>query len=121
VADCDTFHYLVVAKITDTLAVSKRAARKKIVVQRFNLKKLNEGAVKEQYQIAIRNKFAALENLEHNGTSIGHGKVLEKTSNFRLKRVSVTVNRSSTNRGFISNVQGCLMEDSRPNYSGCRT
>jgi uncharacterized protein YwgA len=31
--------------------------------QRFNLRKLNEPEVREQYQIEIRNRFAALENL----------------------------------------------------------
>ena len=31
--------------------------------QRFNLRKLNEPEVKEQYQIEITNRFAALENL----------------------------------------------------------
>jgi hypothetical protein len=35
--------------------------------ERFNVKKLNEGDVKEQYQVTIRNKFAALENLEDSG------------------------------------------------------
>jgi hypothetical protein len=34
---------------------------------RFNVKKLNDGDVKEQYQVTIRNKCAALENLEDNG------------------------------------------------------
>jgi hypothetical protein len=34
---------------------------------RFNVKKLNEGDFKEQYQVTIRNKFAALENLEDSG------------------------------------------------------
>jgi hypothetical protein len=32
-------------------------------MERFNVKELNEGDVKEQYQIIIRNKSAALENL----------------------------------------------------------
>jgi 50S ribosomal subunit-associated GTPase HflX len=36
-------------------------------VERFNLKQLNEEEVKEQYQIMIKNKFAALENLDDNG------------------------------------------------------
>jgi hypothetical protein len=36
-------------------------------MDRFNLKKLNEGEVKEQYQATIKNKFSALENLEDNG------------------------------------------------------
>jgi len=31
--------------------------------QRFNLRKLNETGVREQYQIEITNRFAALENL----------------------------------------------------------
>jgi hypothetical protein len=57
---------LVAAKVGDTLAVSKRAAQK-IDMERFNVKKLNVGNVKEQYQVMIRNKFAALENLEDSG------------------------------------------------------
>jgi hypothetical protein len=32
---------------------------------------LNEGDVKEQYQVTIRNKFTALENLEDSGDIIG--------------------------------------------------
>jgi endonuclease/exonuclease/phosphatase family metal-dependent hydrolase len=61
-ADCDTDHYLVVAKVRERLAVSKRAAQKVDTV-RFNVMKLNEGDVKKQYQVTIRNKFVALENL----------------------------------------------------------
>jgi hypothetical protein len=36
-------------------------------MDRFNLKKLNEGKVKERYQVTIKNRFSALENLEDNG------------------------------------------------------
>jgi hypothetical protein len=36
-------------------------------VERFNLKQLNEEEVKEQYQVTIKNKFAALENFDDNG------------------------------------------------------
>jgi hypothetical protein len=57
---------LVVAKVRERLALSKRAAQK-VDTERFNVKKLNEGDVKEQYQVTIRNKFAALEKLEDNG------------------------------------------------------
>jgi glycine betaine/choline ABC-type transport system substrate-binding protein len=57
---------LVVAKVRERLATSKRAAQK-IDMEKFNVKKLNEGAVKDQYQVTIRNKFAALENLEDSG------------------------------------------------------
>jgi glycine betaine/choline ABC-type transport system substrate-binding protein len=36
-------------------------------MEKFNLKKLNDGNVNEQYQVTIRNKFAAQENLENSG------------------------------------------------------
>jgi hypothetical protein len=36
-------------------------------IDRFNLNKLNEGEVKEQYQVTIKNRFSALENSEDNG------------------------------------------------------
>jgi hypothetical protein len=38
-ADCDTDHYLVVAKVRERLAVSKRGAQK-MDMERFNVKKL---------------------------------------------------------------------------------
>jgi len=55
--DCDTDHYLVVAKV-----VSKPAAQR-FDGERFNLRKLNELEFRKQYQIEITNRFAALENL----------------------------------------------------------
>ena len=61
-ADCDTDHYLVVAKLRERLAVRKQAAQK-FDGDRFNLRKLNELEVKKKYQIEITNRFAALENL----------------------------------------------------------
>jgi len=54
--------HLVVAKVSDRLAVSKQAAYK-FDGERFNLRKLNELKVRKQYQIEITNRFAALENL----------------------------------------------------------
>jgi hypothetical protein len=51
-ADCDTEHYLAVAKLRERLPVSKRAAQK-IYTERFNLKKLNEGCVTEEYHVTI--------------------------------------------------------------------
>jgi hypothetical protein len=47
-ADCDSDHYLIVAKVRERLAVGKRMVKKMDVV-RFNLKQLNEEEVKEQY------------------------------------------------------------------------
>ena len=61
-ADCDTDHYLVVAKVRERLAVRKQAAQKSDG-QRFNLRKLNDLEVREQYQIEITNRFTALENV----------------------------------------------------------
>jgi len=61
-ADCDTDHYLVVAKVRERLAVSKQKAQK-FDRERFNLRNLNELEVRKQYQIEISDRFAALENI----------------------------------------------------------
>ena len=60
--DCDTDHYLVIARVRERLRVNKQAAWK-FDGERFNLGKLNELEVRKQYQIEITNRFAALENL----------------------------------------------------------
>jgi len=52
----------VIAKVRERLAVGKQAAQR-FDRHRFNLRKLNEPEVREQYQIEITNMFAALENL----------------------------------------------------------
>ena len=61
-ADCDTDHYLMVAKLRGRLAVRKQAAQK-FEGERCNLGKLKELEVKEKYQIEFTNRFAVLENL----------------------------------------------------------
>jgi len=61
-ADCDTDHYLVVAKVRERLAIRKQAAQK-FDGKGFNLWKLNELEGRKQYQVEIINRFAALENL----------------------------------------------------------
>ena len=61
-ADCDTNHYLVVAKVKERWAVNKQEAQK-FDVERFNLGMLNELVVRKQYQFEIANRFTALENL----------------------------------------------------------
>jgi hypothetical protein len=62
VLDCDTDHYLVVAKLRERISVSKQA-RQNSDLKRFDLKKLNDVEVKEKYQVEISNRFAALESL----------------------------------------------------------
>jgi hypothetical protein len=61
-ADCDTYHYLVLAKIRERLAVNKQESHK-FQMERFNLKKLNEVEGKEKYHVEGSNRFAALEEL----------------------------------------------------------
>ena len=61
-ADCDTNHYLMVAKVREILAVRKQAAQK-FDGGKFNLRKLNDQGVRKQYPIEITNRFAALENV----------------------------------------------------------
>jgi hypothetical protein len=51
-ADCDTDHYLVVAKITERLAVKKQTTHR-VLIERFNIKTLNEVEGKEQYRVEI--------------------------------------------------------------------
>jgi len=51
----------VIAKVRERLAMGKQAAQR-FDRQRFNLRKLNEPEVREQYQIEITNRFAVLEN-----------------------------------------------------------
>jgi hypothetical protein len=55
--------------------------------ERFNVKKLNEGVVKEQYQVTIRNKFAALENLKDSGDINRAWDNIRENIKFRPKRV----------------------------------
>jgi hypothetical protein len=49
-------------KFWERLAVSKQTMHI-FLMERFNLKKLNEVVNKEQYRVEISNRFAALENL----------------------------------------------------------
>jgi hypothetical protein len=59
-ADCDTDHYLVMAKVRERLAVSRQTTHR-VHMERFILKKLNEVEGKEQYRVEISNRFTALE------------------------------------------------------------
>jgi len=54
---------LVAAEVRQRLSVSKWAAQN-FNMETFNLKKMNDVAVKEQHQVKIPERFAALENLD---------------------------------------------------------
>jgi hypothetical protein len=62
-ADCDTNHYLVIAKVRGRLAVNKQRSHR-FHMGRFNLKELKEVEGKEQYRVEVSNRFAALEDLD---------------------------------------------------------
>jgi hypothetical protein len=62
-ADCDTDHYLSVAKLREKISASKRA-RQNFDIERFHLRKLDDVEAKEKYQVEISNRFADLESLD---------------------------------------------------------
>jgi hypothetical protein len=59
-AECDSDHYLVVAKVRKRLAVNKQ----RFHMERFNLKKLNQVEDKEKFHVKVSNWFAVLEDLD---------------------------------------------------------
>jgi hypothetical protein len=109
----------VVAKVRKRLAVSKGVAQE-IDMERFNLKNLNEGNVKEQYQVTIRNKFAALENFEDSGDINKAWNNMKENIRILAQESVVVVNQSIVNCGLMRSVQNWLIEGSRLNYRGYR-
>jgi hypothetical protein len=85
-ADCDTDHYMVVAKVRERLAVNKQRSHR-FHTERFNLKKLNEVEDKEQYRVEVSNRFTALEGFAAEADINRPGKRLERISRFQPKRV----------------------------------
>jgi hypothetical protein len=75
----------VAAKLRERLLVSKRVAQK-FDMQRFDLRKLNNAEVKEQYQVKITNRFAALENFDDKVDMKEPGEILEKIYKLQPKR-----------------------------------
>jgi hypothetical protein len=88
---------------------------------RFNVKKLNEGDVKEQYLVTIRKKFGALDNLEDSG------EINRAWDNVR-ENITICAQESlgyckskHVKSDLIRNVQNRLIAGIRLNYSVCRT
>jgi hypothetical protein len=61
-ADCDTDHYLELAKVRKRLAVNKQRSHR-FHRGRFNLKMLNDVEGKEQISVEVSSRCAALESL----------------------------------------------------------
>jgi hypothetical protein len=57
-ADCDSAHYLAVAKVRERIAVNKQRLQT-FHMERFTLKNLNDVEVKEQLRVEVSNIFAA--------------------------------------------------------------
>jgi len=72
--------------------------------QRFNLRKLNEPEVRDQYQIEVTNRFATLENSDNDEDVNGIGKTLKIISKPQRKRFWVWMNLSTINPGLMKNV-----------------
>jgi uncharacterized FlaG/YvyC family protein len=94
---------LVVAKVMERLAVSKRMV-KKMNVERCNLNQLNEEEVKEQYQVTIKNTFAALENLADNGDINRAWETIRDNIRISAKDSIRLLNVSLTDHGLMRNV-----------------
>jgi len=93
---CGNDQYLVVAKLRETLAVSKQAAKKS------DEERLKE--VTKQYQTEISDSFAASENISNSEDIIGRGRTLKRISKPQLKTVQVCMNSSSIYRGLMKDV-----------------
>jgi hypothetical protein len=89
-------------------------------IDRFNLKKLNEGEVKEQYQVTIKNRFSALENLKDSGDISRAWDAIRENIKISAKECIGHCEGSVINHGLMRNVQNWLIKGSRLNYSGCR-
>jgi hypothetical protein len=62
-ADRDNYHYLVIVKVRDILALNNQRLHR-FHMERFNLKKLNKVEDEEQFRVEVSNRFAALEDLD---------------------------------------------------------
>jgi hypothetical protein len=74
---------LVVKKVSERLAASKRAAQK-IDTERFDVKKLNEGILKNSIRLQSETSLQLWKTVR---TTMGHGPILERRAKFRPKGV----------------------------------
>jgi hypothetical protein len=74
------------------MAVSKQSEVQKYNVERFNLSKLIEFKVREQYQIKISNRCAALENLNDKEDIHSAWENIKENTKPQLKTVYICMN-----------------------------
>jgi hypothetical protein len=89
--DCDSDHYLVVAKVRERLAVNKQRLHR-FHMERFNLKKLYETEGKEKHCIEVSNRLAVFEDLGTVAVEINSAweKIRENTK-YQPKTVQVII------------------------------
>jgi hypothetical protein len=110
-ADCDTDHYLVVAKVRERLAVNKQTSQK-FNMERFNLKKLNDVEGKKQFHIEVSNRFGALEDLDTE---------VDTNSAWETIRENIEIlNLRSISHGSTKDAQNYDIKGIKLNCSGCR-
>jgi hypothetical protein len=102
-AECDTDHYLVVAKLRERLVMSKQAVETSDG-ERFNLRKLNELEVTKKYQIESTNRFAALENRNVDEDVNRAWENIKENIKISDKEGLGLHEKSSINRGLTKNV-----------------
>jgi hypothetical protein len=82
--ECDTAHYLVLAKVRKRPSVSQQEAQN-FDVDKFNLKKLNELAFGKQYQSKILNISTALNKLNSSEDIKRSSEILKRLSSCQVK------------------------------------
>ena len=75
-ADCNSDHYLVIGTLRERLSVAKRVEQQ-VNIRRFNIPKLKDVETKQQYQVEISNRFAALESSDEVGKELDVNSVWE--------------------------------------------
>ena len=117
-ADCDIDYFLLIAKVRERLAVGKQAAQR-FDRQRFNLWKLNKPEIREQYQIEITNRFAALENVSDEEDVNRTWENIKENIQTSAKE-SLDLHELRINTGLLKNVQVFWIKGSGLKCSGCR-
>jgi hypothetical protein len=84
-ADRDPDHYLVVTKVRDRLAVSKRTMQ--LDMERFSHEKLNDVEGKAQFLFEIANRFAVLGSLDDDVNINRVRETIREHTEFQPKRV----------------------------------
>ena len=75
-ADCNSDHYLVIGELRERLSEVKRVEQQ-VNIRRFNIPKLKDVETKQQYQVEISNRFAALESSDEVGKELDVNRVRE--------------------------------------------